>query len=55
MDFNLILYAVTVVFFFGYLIHAAIAKNFWSRIESLLWANLFLVNISAEHIVGILK
>ena len=55
MDYSQILISVTMVFFLFYLVKAALAKNFWTRIESLLWANLFLASLSADRIIEVLK
>lgn len=55
MDYNQILICVTVGLFLFYLIKAALAKNFWTRIECLLWTNLFLVSFSADRIIEVLK
>lgn len=55
MDYDQILIYVTMGFFLFYLVKSALAKNFWSRIESLLWANLFLVSLSADRIIEVLK
>lgn len=55
MDYNQILICVAVAFFLFYLVKSALAKNFWSRIESLLWANIFFVSLSADRILEALK
>ena len=55
MDFNQIILLVSILFFGFYILSAAFAKNFWSRIEDLLWANILLVSIFAQQIVGHLQ
>lgn len=51
MTYHEIINLVSLIFFIYYVFSASFAKNFWIRIEKLLWANIFLVSLSAQQVV----
>ena len=55
MSYQEIISLVSLLFFGFYILSASFAKNFWSRIERLLWANIFAVSLAAQEIIGHLQ